>query len=126
MIGRLNAWERFIMFPFVRRQRVAARTRSCQSRSEFVAYFPPFEPEAGAVWDSIQPFIFVDNFSPYPDDGLYRMFTLTAEELDDVGLEALGALGYPLPAPADRRRWPNVVTVRDLVEFLARCRPGMP
>lgn len=118
----VEAWNRWMVSGTTRRQRAAMLARPSLSRGEFVACFPGSEREAEVVFDALRPQIFVEGFSPHPDDDLDRIYELALEELEDVVLDTFQSLGYPVPSPKDTVELPPVKSVRDAVQFLSRFR----
>lgn len=117
-----GAWPRWMASGTTRRQRAAMLARPSLSRGEFVACFPGSEREAEVVFEALRPQIFVEGFSPNPDDDLDRIYELALEELEDFVLDAFKSLGYPVPPPKDTVGLPPVKSVRDAVQFLSRFR----
>jgi hypothetical protein len=54
--------------------------------------------DISAVYDVIQKYIDVPDFSMYPDDDFYNTYRIDPEDYDDLITEVYNTLGRPLPA----------------------------
>jgi hypothetical protein len=107
-----------LQMPFSVRQRRRMATRP--GRHAFIAGFPGQEQIAEVVWNLLQGEAMFPGFTPAPDDALLHVWGLADEDLDDLVLEGLQRVGGRVPRPEEIGDSPVLVTVADLVSFLAR------
>lgn len=115
-----------VIWPFYFRQKRLSEVRHPYTKKEFLEYFRKFginNEMILEVWDALIQDADFDDFRPYPEDNLLKVFGLADEDLDDLILGILNRCKCRIPPPSETLKIAPVQTVTDLVKFVALMRP---
>lgn len=118
---------RFIFgLPFSLRQKRLAATRPHIDKEQFISLMTKEGADqqvAGKIWDALVADRIDENFAPYPDDSLGRIYGIAEEELDqDLIARILKELNIPIPDYDFTHRFGVVDSPRRVAEFIGECR----
>ena len=95
--------QSILALPFSKRQKRLLARRSALSMSDFIRQICAAggdKEAAEIIYAKLQDCIYVDGFTPYPNDSLGSIFGIAEEELDeDIILDILNQLNLALPSP---------------------------
>jgi len=111
-----DSWLRY-------RERKLARQRSGQGFEEFAIYFSGESiprDKLREVYDYFQQWQSMKDFPVQPEDGLYEVYGIVDEDVDDAVIELAKKWGVSLPPDAEWASMGTVSTVADIVRLLSR------
>lgn len=118
----MKTLKRLLEMPFSTRQSRLASSRSAMCKGEFVAKTSSTalgRSAANLLWEKLQSEKVVDEFSPYPDDDLLKVYGLADEDLDeDVILAIIQQIGTPVPSAKVLKAFGPVNTPADIVRLI--------
>lgn len=118
---------RFILgLPFSYRQKRLAAMRPMIDKEQFISMITTDSADrhaAGKIWDALVADRVDENFAPYPDDSLGRVYGIAEEELDkDLIARLLKELNIPIPDRDFTKRFGIVDSPRRVADFVGACR----
>ena len=121
----MRALKSFLEMPFSGRQRKLASTRPQTSKANFIegaAATDLGRIAAASLWDRLNEIKVVQEFSPSPEDDLFKVYGLAEEDLDeDVVLSLIEEVGVTVPTKERLDRFGVVKTPRDIVRLIEAC-----
>lgn len=118
---------RFILgLPFSLRQKRLAAARPKIDKEQFISLITKEGADkktAGTIWEVLIADRIDENFAPYPDDSLGRVYGIAEEELDqDLIVRVLKELNIPIPDHDYTQRFGVIDSPRRVAEFVDDCR----
>ena len=111
--------------PFYFRQMRLSESRRPYTKENFCDYFEALSVDAkiaSEVWNALSDSADFDEFRPYPEDDILRVYGLADEDLDDLVLGILNRCQCRVPSPAETASMAPLETVVDLVLFVAQMK----
>jgi hypothetical protein len=119
-------FERLLGMPFSLRQKRLARRRPALTEMEFVTQVTEQGGDSTAsvaLWRMLRDWIYVPEFTPYPNDSLGSVFGIAEEELDeDLILGILRELELAVPSSQTILDFGAVDTPLRVAVLVALCR----
>jgi hypothetical protein len=115
-----------VIWPFYSRQKGMAEGRDAWTEQDFLDHFAEsgvVDEIARAVWGALEQQADPAGFAPRPTDDLLQVYGLAEEDLDDLVLAVLERSGCRVPAPSETEKMDPVLTVAELVYFVAAMKP---
>jgi hypothetical protein len=95
--------QSILALPFSKRQKRLLARRAALSSGDFIRQICAARGDKAAaeiIYAKLQDWIFVEGFTPYPNDSLCSIFGIAEEELDeDIILDILNQLNLLIPSP---------------------------
>lgn len=114
------------IWPLHSRQKDLAESRDAWTEHEFLDYFAESGVAHGitrAVWEALGQEADPEGFTPRPTDNLLQVYGLADDDLDDLILAVLERCGCRVPPPSETEKMDPVLTVADMVIFVAAMKP---
>lgn len=122
--------QKIVGMPFSIRQQRLAKERGQLSKLDFVKRVADAggdQEAAHLIYEKLIEWCYAEEFTPYPEDDLEKIYGIAEEELDeDMILDILGNIGVQPPTIERMEVFGKIVTPLDVARFVKSARFAMP